>query len=34
MFGRMLPQDLPAFGKECADIRLRGAKMLEIRREG
>jgi hypothetical protein len=34
MFGRMLPEDLPAFARECADIRLRGAKMLEIRREG
>lgn len=33
MFGRMLPEDLPAFAKECADIRLHGAKMLEIRRE-
>ena len=34
MFGRMLPEDLPAFARECADIRLRGAKTLEIRREG
>jgi hypothetical protein len=33
MFSRMLPEDLPAFAKECADIRLRGAKRLEVRRE-
>ncbi|MFT8244818.1 DUF3830 family protein [Roseomonas sp. BN140053] len=32
MFGRMLPEDLPGFARECADIRLHGAKMLEIRR--
>jgi hypothetical protein len=34
IFGRMLPEDLPAFARECADIRRRGAKTLEIRREG
>jgi len=33
MFGRMVPEDLPAFAKECAGIRLTGAKLLEIRRE-
>jgi hypothetical protein len=33
MFGRMLAEDLPVFAKECADIRLRGAKRLEVRRE-
>jgi hypothetical protein len=33
MFGRMLGEDLPAFARECADIRLRGAKRLEVRRE-
>ena len=32
MFGAVLPEDLPAFARECADIRLNGAKKLQIRR--
>lgn len=32
IFGRMRHGDLPAFASECADIRLTGAKMLEVRR--
>lgn len=32
IFGSVVPEDLPAFAAECADIRMHGAKRLEIKR--